>query len=341
MKLYEAYLKEIIDRSKIELGPKPIDKADLVAEIIDIILGPKSSNRDDALKHFIYNTLPGTTDAASVKAKFLKNLILEHNTIEEIDRNLAFELLSHMKGGPSVEVLLDLAFDKDAKIAKQAAGVLKTQVFLYEADTSRLEKEFNAGNPIAQDILESYLRAEFFTKLRAIPEKIKVVTYVAAEGDISTDLLSPGNQAHSRSDRELHGQCFISKQAQNEITKLKSDHPDKSIMLVAEKGTMGVGSSRMSGVNNVALWTGKQASPYIPYVNVAPIVAGTNGISPIFLTTVGVTGGIGIDLKNWVKKKDSDGNVILNNDGEPILEQAYSVETVNNIYYQYKKEEAV
>ena len=327
MKLYEAYLKEIIDRSKIELGPKPIDKADLVVEIIDIILGPKSSNRDDALKHFIYNTLPGTTDAASVKAKFLKNLILEHDTIEEIDRNLAFELLSHMKGGPSVEVLLDLAFDKDAKIAKQAAGVLKTQVFLYEADTSRLEKEFNAGNTVAQDILESYLKAEFFTKLKAIPEKIKVVTYVAAEGDISTDLLSPGNQAHSRSDRELHGQCFISKQAQNEISKLKSDHPDKSIMLVAEKGTMGVGSSRMSGVNNVALWTGKKASPYIPYVNIAPIVAGTNGISPIFLTTVGVTGGIGIDLKNWVKKKDSDGNVILNNDGEPILEQAYSVET--------------
>ncbi len=327
LKLYEAYLKEIIDRSKIELGPKPIDKADLVVEIIDIILDPKSCNRDDALKHFIYNTLPGTTDAASVKAKFLKNLILEHDTIEEIDRNFAFELLSHMKGGPSVEVLLDLAFDKDAKIAKQAAAVLKTQVFLYEADTSRIEKEFNAGSPVAQDILESYLKAEFFTKLKAIPEKIKVVTYVAAEGDISTDLLSPGNQAHSRSDRELHGQCFISKQAQNEITKLKSDHPDKSIMLVAEKGTMGVGSSRMSGVNNVALWTGKKASPYIPYVNIAPIVAGTNGISPIFLTTVGVTGGIGIDLKNWVKKKDSDGNVILNNDGEPILEQAYSVET--------------
>ncbi len=327
MKLYEAYLKEIIDRSKINLGPKPIDQADLVVEIIGIILGPKSSKRDSALKHFIYNTLPGTTGAASVKAKFLKNLILRHDTIEEIDRNLAFELLSHMKGGPSVEVLLDLAFDKDAKIAEQAAGVLKTQVFLYEADTSRLEKEFNAGNPVAQDILESYLKAEFFTKLKAIPEKIKVVTYVAAEGDISTDLLSPGNQAHSRSDRELHGQCFISKKAQNEITKLKSDHPDKSIMLVAEKGTMGVGSSRMSGVNNVALWTGKKASPYIPYVNIAPIVAGTNGISPIFLTTVGVTGGIGIDLKNWVKKKDSDGNVILNNDGEPILEQAYSVET--------------
>ncbi len=327
MELYEAYLQEIIERSKLGLGPKPIDQGDLLEEIINIILEPNSPNRNDAVKHFIYNTLPGTTGAASVKAKFLKKLILKSELLDEIDQNYAFELLSHMKGGPSVEVLLDLAFHEDVMIAQQAATVLKTQVFLYEADTNRLAKEFYAGNKIAQDILESYSKAEFFTKLDAIPEKIKVVSYVAAEGDISTDLLSPGNQAHSRSDRELHGQCFISKEAQNDISQLKIAHPDKSIMLVAEKGTMGVGSSRMSGVNNVALWTGKKASPYIPYVNVAPIVAGTNGISPIFLTTVGVTGGIGIDLKNWVKKKDSDGNIILNNDGEPILEQLYSVET--------------
>ncbi|MEO0990010.1 MAG: aconitase family protein, partial [Pseudomonadota bacterium] len=88
-----------------------------------------------------------------------------------------------------------------------------------------------------------------------------------------------------------------------------------------------VGSSRMSGVNNVALWTGTQASPYVPFINIAPVVAGTNGISPIFLTTVGVTGGIGVDLKNWVKKLDEDGNPILNNDGNPVLEERYSVAT--------------
>jgi aconitate hydratase 2/2-methylisocitrate dehydratase len=90
---------------------------------------------------------------------------------------------------------------------------------------------------------------------------------------------------------------------------------------------MGVGSSRMSGVNNVALWTGKQASKYVPFVNFAPIVAGTNGISPIFLTTVDVTGGIGLDLQNWAKKKDAEGNTVLDDEGEAILEQTYSVET--------------
>ena len=154
-----------------------------------------------------------------------------------------------------------------------------------------------------------------------------MVTYVAGVGDISTDLLSPGNQAHSRSDRELHGKSMISEAAQNEIKALQEEHPGKSVMLVAEKGTMGVGSSRMSGVNNVALWTGKQASPYVPFVNIFPVVAGTNGISPIFLTTVSVTGGIGIDLKNWKKKKDAEGNTVLDENGDPELEQVYTVDT--------------
>ena len=156
-----------------------------------------------------------------------------------------------------------------------------------------------------------------------------MVTYIAGVGDISTDLLSPGSDAHSRSDRELHGKSMFEHDSarQQELLELQKQHPGKRVMLVAEKGTMGVGSSRMSGVNNVALWIGKQASPFVPFINIAPVVAGTNGISPIFLTTVGVTGGIGVDLKNWVKKTDADGNVVMDAEGEPVLEQAYSVET--------------
>ena len=327
MTLYTDYLAEIETRKEQGLHPKPIDGADLVAELIAQIKDAGNAHREASLNFFIYNTLPGTTSAAGVKAKFLKEIILGEAEVAEITPTFAFELLSHMKGGPSVEVLLDLALGDDIAIAEQAADVLKTQVFLYEADTDRLAAAYTAGNTIAKDILESYAKAEFFTKLPEVEGEIKVVTFIAGEGDISTDLLSPGNQAHSRSDRELHGKCMISDKAQKEIQALKIQHPDKRVMLIAEKGTMGVGSSRMSGVNNVALWTGKQASPYVPFVNFAPIVAGTNGISPIFLTTVGVTGGIGLDLKNWVKKTDEDGNPILNNDGNPVLEQKYSVET--------------
>ena len=327
MNIYQDYIQEIEERKAQGLHPKPIDSAELLSAIIEQIKDTANEYRADSLNFFIFNTLPGTTSAAGVKAKFLKEIILGESIVAEITPTYAFELLSHMKGGPSIEVLLDLALGNDEATAKQAAEVLKTQVFLYDADTERLKEAYETGNVIAKDILESYAKAEFFTKLPEVPEEIKVVTYIAAEGDISTDLLSPGNQAHSRSDRELHGKCMMSPSQQEEIKALQAQHPDASLMLIAEKGTMGVGSSRMSGVNNVALWTGKQASPYVPFVNIAPIVAGTNGISPIFLTTVDVTGGIGIDLQNWVKKIDENGNPVRNENGDIVLEEKYSVAT--------------
>ena len=327
MSIYQEYVAEVEDRKTQGLHPKPIDSDALVAEIVTQIKDAGHKHRADSLHYLIYNTLPGTTSAAGEKARFLEEIILGKTEVEEISPTFAFELLSHMKGGPSIEVLLNLALGEDAAVAEQAAAVLKTQVFLYDADTERLETAYGEGNKIAKNILESYAEAEFFTKLPDVPETIEVVTYVAGVGDISTDLLSPGNQAHSRSDRELHGKSMISEVAQNEIKALQEEHPDKSVMLVAEKGTMGVGSSRMSGVNNVALWTGKQASPYVPFVNIFPVVAGTNGISPIFLTTVSVTGGIGIDLKNWEKKKDAEGNPVLDENGDPKLKQIYTVDT--------------
>lgn len=327
MNIYKEYIKEIEERKGQGLHPKPIDSAELLSEIITQIKDVNNENREDSLQFFIYNTLPGTTSAAGEKAKFLKEIILGESVVNEITPAFAFELLSHMKGGPSIVVLLDLALGNDVAIAKEAAKVLKTQVYLYDADMDRLKAAFENGNEVAREILESYAKAEFFTKLPEVTEEIKVVTFIAGEGDISTDLLSPGNQAHSRSDRELHGKCMITPQAQDEIKALQAQHPDKSVMLIAERGTMGVGSSRMSGVNNVALWTGKQASPYVPFVNFMPIVAGTNGISPIFLTTVDVTGGIGLDLKNWVKKTDANGEVVRNESGDPVLEETYSVAT--------------
>ncbi len=327
MSLYEAYLNDIVEREKIGLHPKPIDSGILLDEIISHIIDQKSKYRTQSLQFLIYNTLPGTTRAALSKSQFLKDIILEKIKIEEISKSFAFELLSHMKGGPSIKVLIDLALSTDTTTIKKAAEILKRQVFLYEPDIKRLETAYRKGDATAKDILTSYSKAEYFSSLPEIENEIKVVTYIAGEGDISTDLLSPGNQAHSRADRELHGKCMISEKVQSEIKELQNKNPDKRIMLIAEKGTMGVGSSRMSGINNVALLTGKKTSPYIPFVNYAPIVAGTNGISPIFLTTVSVTGGIGINLKNWSKKLDSEGKPILNNDSSPILEQNYSVKT--------------
>ena len=329
MSLYTKYLEQIEERKGNGLQPQPIEDDALVLELIDQILDLDNPHRDQSLNFFIYNTLPGTTSAAGVKAKFLKAIILEQVVVDEITPDFAFELLSHMKGGPSVKVLIDLLLGEDSSIAAKALAVLKTQVFLYEADTDRLEAAHEGGNALATELLKSYANAEFFTKLPDVEETIEVVTYVVAIGDVSTDLLSPGADAHSRSDRELHGQCMFEhdKAKQKALKDLQAQHPDKRVMLVSDKGTMGVGSSRMSGVNNVALWTGISSSPYVPFINIAPIVGGTNGISPIFLTTVGVTGGVGVDLKNWVKKLDASGEPIMDKDDEPVLEQVFPIDT--------------
>jgi len=329
MSLYTDYLKEIENRKNEGLSPKPIDDASLLNEIIANIKDKGNKHRTASVDFFIYNVLPGTTNAAGVKADFLKKIILGQENVEEISPKFAFELLGHMKGGPSIKVLLDIALESTNGSAKSACEVLKTQVFLYEADMERLVNAHKEGNKIALELLESYAKAEFFTKMPELPEKIELVTFVAGIGDISTDLLSPGSDAHSRSDRELHGQCMFdhNKEQQKALLELKEKYPNRRVMLIAEKGTMGVGSSRMSGVNNVALWIGKKASPYIPFINIAPVIAGTNGVSPIFLTTVGVTGGIGLDLKNWEKTYDKNGQLVLDDNNEPVLKQTYSVDT--------------
>ena len=130
MNLYLDYLAEIKSRETQGLAPKPIDDGGLVAEMIALIEDAGSEHRAGALKFFIYNTLPGTTSAAGVKAAFLKRIILGEAVVPEITPQFALELLSHMKGGPSIDVLLDIALGDSAAIAQPAGEVLQTEVFL-------------------------------------------------------------------------------------------------------------------------------------------------------------------------------------------------------------------
>ena len=176
MSLYTEYLKNNKNREADGLSPKPIEDASLLAEIIYKILNEADDNREAALNFLIFNTMPGTTGAAGVKAKFLRDIITGEEAIEEISPSYAFELLSHMRGGPSIEVLLDLALGNNETIARQAADVVKTQVFLYDADTARLESAYRAGNKLAHEILISYSRAEFFTSLPKVDNEIKITT---------------------------------------------------------------------------------------------------------------------------------------------------------------------
>ena len=177
MSYFSDYLEEIeVRKNDLGLQPKPIDGAELTSEIIAQIKDTGNEHREASLNFFIYNTLPGTTPAAGVKAAFLKSIVVGEETVAEISAEFALEQLSHMKGGPSVEALLDIALSDDVQ-ASAASEILKSQVFLYDADTKRLADAFKAGNANAKAILESYAQAEFFTKLEDIPATVKVITF--------------------------------------------------------------------------------------------------------------------------------------------------------------------
>ena len=140
MNFYTAYLNDIEKRKEQGLNPKPIDDGSLVKELISQIKDSKSKYRKDSLHFFVYNILPGTTSAATEKSKFLKQIILGENTIEEISKSFALELLSHMKGGSSIGVLLDLALGADMLIAQNASEILKTQFFFFMMKTQNVLK---------------------------------------------------------------------------------------------------------------------------------------------------------------------------------------------------------
>ena len=165
MSLYDDYLRQIEDRKAHGLHPKPVDGADLLGEIVAHMEDADSPHRADCLDFFITNVLPGTTSAAGLKAQVLKDVITGARSIDGITADSAFEQLSHMKGGPSIEVLLDLLLGSNDDIARLAADVLKTQVFLYEADMARLAEAHQGGNGLVTELLQSYADAEFFTGL--------------------------------------------------------------------------------------------------------------------------------------------------------------------------------
>ena len=81
MSLYTDYLEEIETRKTQGLHPKPIEDAELVCELVTQIKDLQHEHRAGSLHFFIYNTLPGTTSAAGVKAQFLKDIIVGQSVV--------------------------------------------------------------------------------------------------------------------------------------------------------------------------------------------------------------------------------------------------------------------
>ena len=126
MSLYDAYLEQIENRKEQGLKPKPIDDGGLVKELVAQIkdAGPRiAPHRSISSSTTRFPAPP----APPAEGRLPERDLLGEAEVPEISRAFAFELLSHMKGGPSISVLLDLALGDDAATAAEAAEVLKTR----------------------------------------------------------------------------------------------------------------------------------------------------------------------------------------------------------------------
>ena len=125
---------------------------------------------------------PGVAAAARVKAAWLEKVASGSVTTRTVSPEAAIAMLGNMGGGYNVAALIRL-LEQD-QVTAQAAQALKPLVKIYEAFDRVLA--LSASNIHARAVLESWARAEWFTRSPALPEQVDFQVY-KVDGEINTD----------------------------------------------------------------------------------------------------------------------------------------------------------
>ncbi|WP_456464079.1 bifunctional aconitate hydratase 2/2-methylisocitrate dehydratase [Persephonella sp.] len=288
MGFLEEYRKHVEERAKLGIPPLPLN-AKQVEELVNLLQQIPIVEEDYLMDLFLNRVPPGVDDAAFVKAKFLADIIEGSKTSPAITPVHAVQILGTMLGGYNVEPLVKALSHKDEEIAKEAAKALKNILLVYDYfnDVVELAK---SGNKYAQEVLESWANAEWFTSKDPLPEKI-TVTVFKVPGETNTDDLSPAREASTRSDIPLHALSMLQAKMPDAIQKIqelkKKGHP---VAFVGD--VVGTGSSRKSATNSLMWWIGEDI-PYVPNKRRGGVVIG-GVIAPIFFNTWEDSGGLPI-----------------------------------------------
>ena len=195
-----------------------------------------------------------------------------------------------MLGGYSVEALVEIL--KANKFGPQVVNALKNTILVYDSfnDIFNLRSE----NKYADEILNSWANAEWFTNKPELEEEIQLTVYKVS-GETNTDDFSPAKEAWSRPDIPLHAQAFL-KWSENiddpleKLSELKCDN--QKLAFVGD--VVGTGSSRKSAANSM-LWHMGEDIPFVPAKKTGGFCFG-NKIAPIFYNTLQDSGAFPIEL---------------------------------------------
>ncbi|HEY9647701.1 MAG TPA: bifunctional aconitate hydratase 2/2-methylisocitrate dehydratase, partial [Chroococcidiopsis sp.] len=277
------------ERASLGIPPLPLTPEQTSA-LCELLQAPPAGEEEFLLSLLRDRVPPGVDQAAYVKAGFLTAIAQGTTTSPLISPIEAVELLGTMMGGYNVGSLIDLLKVTHTEIASAAAIALSKILLVYDAfhDVQELAA---SGNTYAQQVMNAWANAEWFTTRPKLPESI-TVTVFKVPGETNTDDLSPAPHATTRPDIPLHATVMLETRQPGSIETIaqlkQKGHP------VAYVGdVVGTGSSRKSATNSV-LWHMGDDIPFVPNKRTGGYVLGGK-IAPIFFNTVEDSGGLPIE----------------------------------------------
>ncbi len=286
--MLESYRQHVAERAALGIPPLPLN-AQQTSEVCELLKNPPAGEAEFLLSLLRDRVPPGVDQAAYVKAGFLSAVAKKEVTSPLISAIEAVELLGTMMGGYNVHSLIDLLSATDADIARAATAALSKTLLVYDAfhDVQDLAN----GNANAQQVMNAWAEAEWFTSRPTLPEAI-TVTVFKVPGETNTDDLSPATHATTRPDIPLHALAMLETRQPGSletIVQLKQNGH-----LIAYVGdVVGTGSSRKSAINSV-LWHIGQDIPFVPNKRSGGFVLGGK-IAPIFFNTAEDSGALPIE----------------------------------------------
>ena len=337
--MLQAYRQHVAERAELGIPPLPLS-AQQTAALIELIKNPPAGEETFLLDLLTHRVPPGVDDAAKVKASFLAAVAHGDLQVGLISRAKATELLGTMVGGYNVHPLIELLDDQE--VAGVAAAGLKKTLLMFDFFNDVADKA-KAGNAKAQEVIQSWAEAEWFTSRPAVPQTI-TVTVFKVPGETNTDDLSPAPDAWSRPDIPLHYLAMLKNTRPDAAFQPEEDGkrgPIQFIEDLKQKGhlvayvgdVVGTGSSRKSATNSV-IWATGQDIPFVPNKRFGGVTLGGK-IAPIFFNTQEDSGSLPIELDvsrlemgDVVDILPYDGKVIRHGSDEVLAEFALKNEVL-------------
>ncbi|MCX7082284.1 MAG: bifunctional aconitate hydratase 2/2-methylisocitrate dehydratase [Methylococcales bacterium] len=285
--MLEQYRKHIEERATEGVVPKPIS-AEQMAVLVELIKYPPAGEEEFVLNLLVNRVPAGVDEAAYIKASFLSAIANGSEISPILTASDATELLGTMLGGYNITPLIALL--DNTSLAPIAVKGLSHTLLIFDAFHDIQEKA-QAGNSYAQQIIQSWADAEWFTSKPAVPEKMTVSVFKVT-GETNTDDLSPAPDAWSRPDIPLHAKAML-KMPRPGIThaELQIEELQQQGFPVAYVGdVVGTGSSRKSATNSVLWYIGNDI-PFIPNKRDGGVCIGGK-IAPIFFNTMEDSGAL-------------------------------------------------